>query len=95
MACLRNPLLLVSVRCAGFIEELQPEIDVSLLATSRDFHAAASNTIFSGQPSLEIKASQEDLETYVKERAKSLRARVSSDLRELLIQGVVTAADGM
>lgn len=79
----------------GFIEELQPEIDVSLLATSRDFHAAASNTIFSGQPSLEIKASQEDLKPYVKERAKGLRARVSSDLRELLIQGVVTAADGM
>lgn len=78
-----------------FIEELQTEIDVSLLATSRDFHAAACNQIFSAQPSLEIKASQEDLETYVKERAKSLRARISSDLQQQVVQGVVTAASGM
>lgn len=79
----------------NLIEQLQNKIDVNLLATSRDFHAAASSPIFSGQPSLQIKASHEDLGSYVTERAKSLRDSISLDIRKQVVQGVVTVADGM
>lgn len=79
----------------NLIEQLQTKVDVNLLATSRDFHAATSSSIFTGQPSLQIKASQEDLKSYVQERAKSLRESISFDVRKQVVQGVVTAADGM
>ncbi|KAM0717822.1 hypothetical protein Q7P37_006154 [Cladosporium fusiforme] len=77
------------------IDQLQAQHAVKFLATSRDFHATTTNGIFQNQPWLEIKASKSDLESYTRERAKSLRAKVQPDLKEELVQGIVTAADGM
>lgn len=78
-----------------FIKHLQTLDKVRFLATSRDFHATTSCDIFRNQPSLEVKASREDLEHYVRGRARNLRAKVQPGLREEIVQAVVTAADGM
>jgi hypothetical protein len=51
--------------------------------------------MFEGKPLLEIKASRHDLEVYTRSRAKTLRAKLQPDLLEDLVDGVVTAADGM
>ena len=79
----------------SWIAGLQGNISVRYLATTRDFYPDASHAIFENEPLLEIKASRHDLEAYTRSRAKSLRAKLQPDLLEDLVDGVVTAADGM
>jgi hypothetical protein len=59
------------------------------------FHANTSHDIFHGQPLLEFKASRYDLELYTRSRTTNLRAKIQPDLVEAIVNGVVTAADGM
>jgi hypothetical protein len=79
----------------SWIADLQASVPVRYLATTRNYHSGASHSIFQDQPALEVKASQHDLELYTRSRARTLRAKVQPDLLEKLIEGVVTAADGM
>jgi len=79
----------------SWIADLQSSLAVRFLATTRDFHANISHHIFHSQPLLEVKASRHDLELYTRSRATGLRAKAPSDLIEDLVNGVVTAADGM
>lgn len=75
--------------------ELQALTDVRLLATSRDICAHETSPLFQGQPSIEIKASKDDLENYARARAKYLEAKVQPDFEEEIVHGVANAADGM
>jgi len=79
----------------SWIAGLQSNTSVRYLATTRDFYPEVSHFIFEKLPQLEIKASRHDLEMYTRARAKILRARLQPDLLEDLVDGVVTAADGM
>jgi Cdc6-like AAA superfamily ATPase len=79
----------------SWIAHLQSNISVRYLATTRDFYPDVSHSMFEGKPLLEIKASRHDLEVYTRSRAKTLRAKPQPDLLEDLVDGVVTAADGM
>jgi Cdc6-like AAA superfamily ATPase len=79
----------------SWIANLQAIVPVRYLATTRDYYFNTSHSIFQDQPALEVKASEHDLELYTRFRARTLRAKVQPDLLEELIEGVVTAADGM
>jgi hypothetical protein len=79
----------------SWIADLQASVPVRYLATTLDGYISTSHLIFQDQPVLEVKASRHDLELYTRFRAENLRAKVQPDLLEELIEGVVTAADGM
>jgi hypothetical protein len=79
----------------SWIAELRSGVAVRLMATTQDFHANTSHDIFHGQPLLEFKASRYDLELYTRSRTTNLRAKIQPDLVEAIVNGVVTAADGM
>jgi Cdc6-like AAA superfamily ATPase len=79
----------------SWITDLQASVPVRYLATTRDYYSDTFHSIFQDQPALEVKASRHDLELYTRFRARTLRAKVQPDLLEELIEGVVTAADGM
>jgi hypothetical protein len=79
----------------SWIANLQAIVPVRYLATTRDYYSNTFHSIFQDQPALEVKASKHDLELYTSFRAMTLRAKVQPDLLEELIEGVVTAADGM
>ena len=79
----------------SWIAGLQSNISVRYLTTTRDFYPDVSHSIFQNEPRLEIKASRHDLEVYTRSRARTLRAKLQPDLLDDVVDGVVTAADGM
>ena len=79
----------------SWIADVQINVPVRYLATTRDFYVRVSHSIFRDMPFLEIKASRHDLEVYIRSRAKTLRAKIQPDLIEDLVIGVTAAADGM
>lgn len=78
-----------------FVAELRGRIAVRYMSTTRDFHLPASHQVFQGSLVLKIEATRHDLEIYTRSRAQSLHVRVQRDLLEELVNGVVTATQGM
>jgi Cdc6-like AAA superfamily ATPase len=79
------------------VGSLRRQCKVRLLATSRPLPTVQSHSIFVGKPTLEVKASDEDLEKYIRSRASGLHFRVMSktDLLEDLVTSTVRATGGM
>jgi Cdc6-like AAA superfamily ATPase len=79
------------------VETLRKQCEVRLLATSRPLPTVQSHLAFLGKPTLEVKASDEDLEKYIRSRASELHFRVVSkpDLLEHLVTSTVRATGGM
>jgi hypothetical protein len=78
------------------VEALRGQCEVRLLATSRLLPAIESHSAFLGKPTLEVKASDEDLEMYIRSRASELNQVVSKpDLLETLVSSTVVATGGM
>jgi hypothetical protein len=79
------------------VETLRGRCEIRLLATSRFLPAIESHSAFLGKPKLEIRASDEDLESYIRSRAGELHGRVVSkpDLLEDLVSSTVSAVGGM
>jgi hypothetical protein len=70
---------------------------VRFMVTSRPFPAIALHPAFNQKPTLEVRASDEDLREYVRSRAIELHHQVVSkvDMLEHLTDGIVKAAGGM
>jgi hypothetical protein len=78
------------------IETLRGKCEVRLLATSRFLPAIEFHSAFLGKPRLEVRASDEDLEAYIRSRASELHQVVSKpDLLETLVSSTVIATGGM
>jgi hypothetical protein len=79
------------------VEILRRQCEVRLLATSRPLPTVQSHPTFLGKPTLEVKASSEDLEKYIRSRASELHSRVISkpELLEGLVTSTVRATRGM
>lgn len=79
------------------VETLRQQCKVRLLATSRPFPLVQSHRTFLNQPTLEVRASNEDLEKYIRSRASELHSRVMSnpDLLEDLVASMISASGGM
>jgi Cdc6-like AAA superfamily ATPase len=79
------------------LETLRRQCEVRLLATSRPLPNVQSHPTFLGKPTLEVKASNEDLEKYIRSRASELHFRVMSkpDLLEDLVTSTIRATGGM
>jgi len=79
------------------VETLRRQCGVRLLASSRFLPAVQSHCIFLGQPRLDVRASDEDLEKYIRSRAIELHSPVMSkpDLFEDLVSSTVSATGGM
>jgi hypothetical protein len=79
------------------LETLRRLCKIRLLATSRPLPTVQSHPTFLGKPTLEVKASDEDLEKYIRSRASELHFRVMSktDLLEDLVNSTVRATGGM
>jgi hypothetical protein len=79
------------------VETLSRQCAVRLLVTSRPLPTVQAHPIFSSKPMLEVKASDEDLEKYIRSRANELHSRVMSkpDLLEDLVTSTIRATGGM
>lgn len=79
------------------LETLREECDVRFLATSRFLPVIENHSAFRGKPRLEIKASDEDLEKYIRLRTSELHYQVLSkpDLLESIVANTISAAGGM
>jgi len=79
------------------VEALRKQCKVRLLATSRFLPDIQSHAAFLGQPNLEVRTSDQDLEKYVKSRISEFCRKVASkpDLLENLVSSVVNATGGM
>jgi hypothetical protein len=79
------------------VETLSRQCTVRLLATSRPLPTVQSHPTFLGKPMLEVKASDGDLEKYIRSRASELHFRVMSkpDLLEDLVASTIRATGGM
>jgi hypothetical protein len=79
------------------VETLRKQCEVQLLATSRFLPTVESHPAFVGKSKLDVKASVEDLETYIRSRAGELQCRVVSkdELFENLVSSIVSATGGM
>jgi Cdc6-like AAA superfamily ATPase len=78
------------------VETLRGQCGVRLLVTSRSLPNVQSHPTFLGKPTLEVKASDEDLESYLRSRASELNQVVSKpDLLENLISSIAVATGGM
>jgi Cdc6-like AAA superfamily ATPase len=79
------------------VHTLRGQCQIRLLATSRFLPAIESHSAFLGKPKLEVRASDEDLESYIRSRAGELRGWVASkpDLFEDLVSSTVGAVEGM
>jgi hypothetical protein len=78
------------------VETMRGKCEVRLLATSRFLPAIGSHSAFLGKPRLEVKASDEDLEIYIRSRASELNQVVSKpSLLETLVSSTVVATGGM
>jgi Cdc6-like AAA superfamily ATPase len=79
------------------VEILCKQCEVRLLATSRPLPTVQAHPIFSSKPMLEVKASDEDLEKYIRSRASELHSRVMSKpgLLEDLVTSTIRTTGGM
>lgn len=79
------------------VETLRSRCGVRLLASSRFLPAVWFHSIFLNQPTIEVRASDEDLEIYIKSRAIELPSQITSkpDLFENLVSSTVSATGGM
>lgn len=79
------------------VEALRQQCKVRSLATSRYLPDIQSHAVFLNKPSLEVRASGQDLEKYVRSRVGEFRSRVASkpDLLEDLVSSIVDATGGM
>ena len=79
------------------VETLHRQGNVRYLATSRYFPEIESHSAFCEKPKLEVRASDEDLEKYIRSRASELHRQVASnpDLLENLVSSTVNATGGM
>jgi hypothetical protein len=79
------------------VETLRKQCEVRFLATSRPLPTIQAQPIFLNKPMLEVKASDEDLEKYIRSRASELHSRVISkpDLLEDLVTSTIRATGGM
>jgi hypothetical protein len=79
------------------VETLRRQCEVRLLATSRPLPTVQAHPIFLTKPMLEVKASDEDLEKYIRSRASELHSRVMSkpDLLEEIVTSTIRATGGM
>jgi hypothetical protein len=79
------------------VETLRRQCRVRLLATSRLLPTVQAHPVFLSKPMLEVKASDEDLEKYIRSRASELHSRAMSkpDLLECLVTSTVRATGGM
>jgi hypothetical protein len=79
------------------VQTLRGQCEIRFLATSRFLPAIESHSVFLGKPKLEVRASDEDLERYIRSRAGELHGRVVSkpDLFEGLVSSTVGAVGGM
>jgi Cdc6-like AAA superfamily ATPase len=78
------------------VETMRVKCEVRLLATSRFLPAIESHSTFLGKPKLEVRASDEDLEAYIRSRADELNQLKSKhDLLEKLVSSTVVATGGM
>jgi hypothetical protein len=79
------------------IEGLRTQCKVRLLATSRPLPDIQSHPAFLSKPSLEVRASDSDVELYVRSRVSEFRSPVASrfDLLEVLVSSIVNATRGM
>jgi len=79
------------------VEILCKSHEVQFLATSRFLPATESHPVFHGGAKLEVRASEQDIEKYVRWRASELHRQVVAkpDLLENLVSGVVHATKGM
>jgi Cdc6-like AAA superfamily ATPase len=79
------------------VHTLRGQCQIRLLATSRFLPAIESHTAFLGKPKLEVRASDEDLESYIRSRAGELHGWAVSkpDLFEDLVSSTVGAVGGM
>jgi len=79
------------------VETLRRQCEVRLMATSRPLPHVQSHPTFLDQPKLEVRASNEDLEKYIRSRASELHYRVisKSDLLEDIVASTVSATGGM
>jgi hypothetical protein len=84
------------VRSSYRHSKLRRQCEVRLLATSRPLPTVQSHPSFLDKPTLEVKASDEDLEKYIRSRASELHFRVMSktDLLEDLVTSTVRATGG-
>lgn len=65
------------------------------LATSRKLPSITSDPSFLRIPQLEIRASNDDLSTYIESRFDGFKAKPQAELREKLVISVIHAAGGM
>jgi hypothetical protein len=79
------------------IEGLRTQCKIRFLATSRPLPDIQSHPALLSKPSLEVRASDNDVELYVRSRVSEFRSPVSStsDLLELLVSSIVNATRGM
>lgn len=78
------------------IEMLRRQRGIRLLATSRSLPDVQSHCIFLGKPTLKVRASDEDLERYIRSQACELNQVVlEPSLLENLISSTVRATGGM
>lgn len=79
------------------VRMLRQQCKLRLLATSRPLPTVQSLPIFLDEPTLEVKASDEDLEKYIRSRTSELQSRVTSkpDLLEDIVISTVRASEGM
>jgi hypothetical protein len=79
------------------VEALRKGCEVRLLATSRVLPTIELHSTFLEKPTLEVRASDEDLEKYIRSRASELHSQVVSkpELLENLIASTVSATGGM
>jgi hypothetical protein len=78
------------------VDTLRGQCEVRILATSRFLPAIEFHSAFLGKPKLEVRASNEDLETYIRSRASEFNQIASKPgLLETLVSSTVGATRGM
>jgi hypothetical protein len=79
------------------VETLRRQCQVRLLATSRPLPTVQSHPTFLGKPTLEVRASDEDLKKYIRSRASELHSQVmlKPEFLEDLVTSTVRATGGM
>jgi Cdc6-like AAA superfamily ATPase len=79
------------------IEALRAHCKVRFLGTSRPLPEIQSHPAFLSNPSLEVRASDSDVEMYVRSRVSEFRSPIASkaNLLEVLVSSIVNATRGM
>lgn len=88
---------LVCQNLLSAVEALRDQCKVRLLATSRFLPDVQSHSAFLNEPSLEVRASDQDLEKYVRSRISEFRSRAASKphVLETHVSSIVDAVGGM